>query len=144
MSDELDLVTACECCQGVTRLVPVLDLNRPGLSTLAARVGTHARFKATMLAEISSKEKLQELGRRTNDDFTIALIDAWAVTLDVLAFYQERILNEGYLRTAVERGSLLELAPLGGKSGLHRSDLCGNGFVQGRIVDVPAGTWPMV
>jgi len=112
VSDELDLVTACECCQGVTRLVPVLDLNRPGLSTLAARVGTHARFKATMLAEISSKEKLQELGRRTNDDFTIALIDAWAVTLDVLAFYQERILNEGYLRTAVERGSLLELARL--------------------------------
>jgi hypothetical protein len=112
VSDDVDLVTACECCRGVTRLVPVLDLNRPGLSALAARVGTHARFKATMLADISRKEKLQELGRRTNDDFTIALIDAWAVTLDVLAFYQERILNEGYLRTAVERGSLLELARL--------------------------------
>ena len=30
--------------------------------------------------------------------------------LDVLTFYQERIANEGYLRTATERRSMLELA----------------------------------
>jgi predicted phage baseplate assembly protein len=109
---ERDLVTICECCTGVERLVPSLQFNRPGLSTLSWRVGTHARFKATMVADISRKARLQDLGRRTNDDFTIALIDAWAVSLDVLAFYQERILNEAFLRTAVERGSLLDLARL--------------------------------
>ena len=107
-----ELATVCECCAGVTRLVPAIEINRPGLPALAYRVGTHARFKATMLAEISQKPRLQALGRRTNDDFTVALIDAWSVSLDVLAFYQERILNEAYLRTAVERGSLLELARL--------------------------------
>ncbi len=43
-------------------------------------------------------------------DWTIALVQAWAATLEVLAFYQERIVNEGYLRTATERRSVLELA----------------------------------
>ena len=33
---------------------------------------------------------------------------------DVLTFYQERIANEGYLRTATERRSILELARLVG------------------------------
>lgn len=109
---EQDLATACQCCEGLERLVPALQINRPGLPALSWRVGTHPRFKATMLAEISTKDRLRELGRRTNDDYTIALIDAWAVSLDVLAFYQERMLNEAFLRTAVERGSLLELARL--------------------------------
>ncbi|MBD2066019.1 putative baseplate assembly protein [Leptolyngbya sp. FACHB-671] len=45
-----------------------------------------------------------------NDDTAIALLDAWAVVADVLTFYQERIANEGYLRTATERLSVLELA----------------------------------
>ena len=105
-----DHASSCACCTGVTALVPAAVENRAGLSALAWRVGTHPQFVQTMHASISEKDRLRELGRRTPDDFTIALIDAWAVTLDVLAFYQERILNESYLRTAVERGSLLELA----------------------------------
>ena len=35
---------------------------------------------------------------------------ACACVADVLGFYQERIANEGYLRTATERRSVLELA----------------------------------
>jgi hypothetical protein len=42
----------------------------------------------------------------------MALIDAWAIGADVLSFYTERIANEGYLRTATERRSVLELARL--------------------------------
>ena len=53
---------------------------------------------------------LAELGTRAPDDPAIALMDAWAVAGDVLAFYQERIANETYLRTATERRSILELA----------------------------------
>jgi hypothetical protein len=105
-----DAKTACECCQGTAALTPVFPNNRPGLSALAYRVGTHARFKETMLAEISAKAELRKLTTRENDDPTIAMLDAWAVTLDVLSFYQERIANEGFLRTATERRSLLELA----------------------------------
>ena len=53
--------------------------------------------------------------RRLADDSggsIVALLDAWAVVADVLTFYQERIANEGYLRTATERFSLFELARL--------------------------------
>jgi predicted phage baseplate assembly protein len=55
-------------------------------------------------------EPLRKLTTRSSDDATIALIDAWACTCDVLGFYGERILNEGYLTTALERRSVLELA----------------------------------
>ncbi|HEV7785802.1 MAG TPA: hypothetical protein VGQ28_10735, partial [Thermoanaerobaculia bacterium] len=112
MSDGKNASTsgACGCCQGTTGVTPVLLANRPGLSALAYRVGTHARFKETELAEISAKDALGKLTTREDDDPAIAILDAWAVTLDVLTFYQERIANEGYLRTATERRSLLELA----------------------------------
>ncbi len=53
---------------------------------------------------------LAGLATREDGDFTIALCDALATTLDVLSFYQERIANENYLRTATERRSILELA----------------------------------
>ena len=48
--------------------------------------------------------------RARADDPAIALLDAWATVGDVLTFYQERIANEGFLRTATERRSVLELA----------------------------------
>src|SRR4029079_9804547 len=49
---------------------------------------------------------------RGSDDFTIALLDAWAVAADVLTFYNERLAQESYLRTARERISLQELGRL--------------------------------
>ncbi|MCT0200390.1 putative baseplate assembly protein, partial [Synechococcus sp. CS-1325] len=52
------------------------------------------------------------LTTRDDGDFTIALCDALATGLDVLTFYQERIANEDWLRTASERRSILELAGL--------------------------------
>jgi hypothetical protein len=57
---------------------------------------------------------LRSLITRTPDDPSIALLDAWATVADVLTFYQERIANEGYLRTATERRSVLELGRLVG------------------------------
>ncbi len=101
---------ACGCCDGVGGPAPVHLANRPGLSALAYRAGTHARFKEAMLAAVSTKPALRALTTRDDDDPAIALLDAWAVSLDVLTFYQERIANEGFLRTATERRSLLELA----------------------------------
>jgi hypothetical protein len=57
---------------------------------------------------------LAKLATRETDDPSIALLDAWATVADVLTFYQERIANEGFLRTATERRSILELARLVG------------------------------
>jgi hypothetical protein len=100
----------CGCCEGVQPLTPVPHENRPGLPALAYRIGTHGSFKETMQAALSGQPTLAELQTRAEDDPTLALIDAWATVADVLTFYQERIANEGYLRTATERRSVLELA----------------------------------
>jgi hypothetical protein len=100
----------CGCCEGLQEETPVEIRNTPGLSALAYRVGTHSRFKRSMLVGLTRPAVLRELTTRRDDDPTIGLFDAWAAALDVLTFYQERIANEGFLRTSTERRSLLELA----------------------------------
>ena len=113
MSPELD---SCGCSQAGPQ--PAAVENRPGLSALVYRVGTYATFLERMLSQIhaqgvpdnSAARPLARLTTRSLDDPAIALLDAWAVVADVLTFYQERIANEGFLRTATERRSVLELA----------------------------------
>jgi predicted phage baseplate assembly protein len=104
----------CGCCEGISAETPARVFNRPGLSAIAYRAGAHAQFKETMLARLSASRQaaLDGLNTRDDDDFSIALLDAWATVADVLTFYQERIANESYLRTATERLSALELARL--------------------------------
>ncbi|MGX2041051.1 putative baseplate assembly protein [Methylocaldum sp. MU1018] len=120
--------TPCGCCEGIEKLTPLATADRPGLGALRYRIGTHAAFLETMLARLSnlclgSEEAcregtglypLQNLKTRERSDPAVALLDAWATVADVLTFYQERIANEGYLRTATERRSILELAKLVG------------------------------
>jgi hypothetical protein len=120
----------CGCCEGIEKVTPVAHVNRPGLKALAYRVGTHASFLETMLASIGlhaleaaqvesavggaknsqQLRPLRALATREPRDPAIAFLDAWATVADVLTFYQERIANEGFLRTALERRSVLELA----------------------------------
>ncbi|HWO02693.1 MAG TPA: putative baseplate assembly protein [Blastocatellia bacterium] len=111
----------CGCCAGIEAVTPLSVENRPGLSALAYRTGTHASFLESMLARLSTLEvehdgetfrPLRALTTREAEDPSIAFLDAWAVVADVLTFYQERLANEGYLRTATERRSILELARL--------------------------------
>ncbi len=118
----------CGCCEGLEKSVPLSTANRPYLNAITYRVGTHATFLETMIASLTDHrlditlesgkiEKicpLRALKVRGSDDPSIAILDAWAVVADVLTFYQERIANEGYLRTATERRSILELARLVG------------------------------
>jgi hypothetical protein len=102
----------CGCCEGITAETPVTIDNRAGLAAINYRPGVWAQFKASMLAELSTTPTLAGLKTRGDDDFTIALLDAWAVICDILTFYQERIANEAYLRTATELLSVGELAKL--------------------------------
>jgi hypothetical protein len=104
----------CGCCEGITQETPQTIANRPGLTAIAYRVGTHQQFKASLLARLHSSRQvaLNALRARQDDDFTIALLDAFSTVADILTFYSERIANEAYLRTAVERRSVLELAQL--------------------------------
>jgi hypothetical protein len=119
----------CGCCEGIERVTPVSNENRPGLSALVYRAGTHATFLETMLARLTTQQlpapvgdevqsegprPLLALKTRDADDASVGFLDAWATVADVLTFYQERIANEGYLRTATERRSVTELANLVG------------------------------
>ncbi|MBE9180049.1 putative baseplate assembly protein [Oculatella sp. LEGE 06141] len=107
---------SCGCCEGIEALTPIQHGTPPGFDAIAYRVGTYATFLETMKARLSDHDYagLAKLTTRASDDPAIALLDAWAVVADILTFYQERIANEGYLRTATERRSVLELARLVG------------------------------
>ena len=117
MDTEASLST-CGCCEGLPDVPPVS--NAPGLSALRYRVDTQPGFYSRMLDSLplkpaddtlpDSPRPLAKLLARRSDDPTIALLDASACVADVLTFYEERIANEGFLRTATERRSVLELA----------------------------------
>lgn len=113
VGDARDSANDCGCCEAATA-APAAILNRPGLSAIAYRIASHAQFKQAMLSRLSSAARpaLAALKTRDDDDFSIALVDAWATLADVLTFYQERIANESYLHTATERLSVIELAAL--------------------------------
>jgi len=102
-------------CEGLAPQTPVTIANKVGLPTLVRRVGTHRRFKGSMLARIAlSSGILESFDARTDDDWTIAYLDATSAALDVLTFYNERITNEAYRRTYTERRSGVELSRLVG------------------------------
>ena len=109
--------------------------NRPGKPSISYRLATHSQFMRSMLERLHlqithhpsemlrSKTRvmdddnddeaiypLRSLNALSNEDPTVALLDAWAAAADVLTFYQERLANEGFVRTATERSSVLQLA----------------------------------
>ncbi|NDJ76510.1 MAG: putative baseplate assembly protein, partial [Chloroflexi bacterium] len=115
---------SCGCCDGLDKLTPQPVVNQPGLEHIDYRVGTHGAFLETMLARLTDMQlkddggeviyPLNGLTTRDPADPSLALLDAWATVADVLTFYQEMIANEGYLGTATERRSMVELARLVG------------------------------
>ena len=110
----LEGLSDCGCCAGPTAETPAEVTNREGLDRIAYRVGVHDSFKRSMLAALarSGRRALRGLNTRDGDDFSIALLDAWATTADVLTFYQERLVNEAFLRTALDPESVRLLARL--------------------------------
>ena len=84
--------------------------NRPALSAIGYRIGTYGTFRAEMLAEVSSPPELRAWTARSSEDYGIALLEMWAYIADILTFYQERVANEAFLRTAQSPESLVQLA----------------------------------
>jgi hypothetical protein len=94
-------------------------LNRPGQPTLAYRITDQAGSRRRMLSRLQSytvpsgphqgTQPLAQLTTRAATDPAVALLDACAAVFDVLSFYQERLANEGFLRTATEDRSIYEL-----------------------------------
>ncbi len=96
--------------------LPSPHANPPGQPALRYRLGAHRSFLRRMAARLSQQatstgqRPLAALATRDAADPSLALLDAAATLADVLTFYQERIANEGFLRTATERFSVLQLA----------------------------------
>lgn len=153
------MMKPCDCCEGLESHTPLETANRPGLDALTYRVGTHPTFLETMKARLSSLAvtvpsladpaqtktfyPLEKLTTRDPADPAIALLDAWAIVADVLTFYQERLANEGYLRTANERRSLLELSRLVGykpRPGVAASVYLAFTIERDYVGQVPQGT----
>lgn len=93
--------------------------NRPGQSALSYRITTRGASLSRMLARLhtyailsgpnAGAVPLSQLTTRDSTDPALALLDAWAAALDVLSFYEERLANEQYLRTATEDLSVWQL-----------------------------------
>lgn len=95
------------------------------------------------ITQIRTIRPLDRLTTRDPSDFSIALLDAWAVVGDIVTFYQERLVDEAYLRTATERRSVVELGRLVGyeprpgvAAGVHLAFT----LQDGHDVEIPAGT----
>lgn len=82
---------------------------------ISAGLGDFAAFKREMLrllplVKVNSSGSvtipLARLDLRLESDPTVALIEAFAALADIVSFYQDRILNEGFLPTAVDYASL--------------------------------------
>jgi hypothetical protein len=102
----------CGCCTPAL-LAPQADvLNRPGLLSVRYRVGTFATFRLAMLESIVAEPRLTALTSRREDEYAVSILELFAAIGDVLTFYNERIANELYLRTARERDSVLRLVRL--------------------------------
>jgi uncharacterized phage protein gp47/JayE len=119
--DDFITLNDCGCCEVATPPTPVEIFNRPSLSAIEYRVGTYASFRQSMIDAMASTEltidgnvfrPLASLTARSDDDYAIALLDMWSYVADILTFYQERIANEAFLRTALQRESILRLAAL--------------------------------
>ncbi len=133
---------SCGCCTGIERVTPEAVENRPSLTTLRYRVGTYSTFLESMRSRLSAG-MLPRLTTRASNDPTLAMLDAWAVVADVLTFYQERIANEDYVRTAIERRSVLELARLIGytlRLGVAANVYLAYTLEQNSRVVIPAGS----
>jgi hypothetical protein len=95
--------------------------NRAGLGQIAYRITNQPESLDRMLwrlprLRVTDPESgvdlhpLAALRTRSLADPTISLIDAFAMAADVVSFYSERVANEGYIGTATQRRSVLELA----------------------------------
>lgn len=142
-------------------LTPRRPHNRPGLAQISYRIGTQPEFLKRMEWGIPRQfvtdpesgvalKPLAVLRARDTSDPSLALMDAFAASLDVLSFYSERIANEAYIGTAVQRRSMIEIARMigykmapGVAASVHLSFAVEDADDSYRAVDVPAGLQAM-
>lgn len=100
-------------------------------------------FRDSMLTYASSV--IPEWTSRAPSDFGVAMVEMLAYSLDVLSYYQDRLVAEAYLDTATQRSSVLEIARMLGYTPYPAVAATGSvtlvsDATQTVAVTVPAGT----
>jgi hypothetical protein len=96
----------CARCQG-----PEAVSNPPGLPRISYRADDFAGFRQAMLRPLPGEQAIGAW-RPAPGDLGLQVLEWWAYLGDVLTFYNERIANESYLRTAVRPDSVSNLVAL--------------------------------
>ena len=101
-------MTACPCDDPPKRplVIPV------GLSALPRQTQTFPEVRQALLELVGATPALASWRARGERDFGLMWLEMWAYVCDVLGFYDERIANESYIRTAVRRPSLRRLVDM--------------------------------
>src|SRR5262245_27627577 len=80
---------------------PKAPYNPAGHLSLAYRVGDFASFRHALLKPLPKEEALAAWRPGAHGDLAVQIVEWWAYLADVLTFYNERVVNESYLRTAL-------------------------------------------
>jgi hypothetical protein len=87
----------CPCDQFV---FPQVINNPPGLGSIAYRVGDFTTFRHALLLARPGEVELRQWRPNSPQDLAVQLVEWWAYLADILTFYNERIANQDYVRTA--------------------------------------------
>jgi hypothetical protein len=94
----------------------LLQENEPGQTELSYRISNYTaslqRMKTFLSLHRNLDMGLHLLDLYADESWAIALLESWAMVMDILAFYQERVANEGYLGTATEQRSMQYLSAM--------------------------------
>lgn len=94
------------------RVNVVLEGDTEVASTIPPQTQTFPDVREALLAGVPGKPALANWRARGQRDFGLMWLEMWAYVADVLGFYDERISNESYIRTAVQRSSLRRLVEI--------------------------------
>lgn len=81
---------------------------RAPVDQAAPQTQTFPEVRQALLETIGATPVLASWRARGERDFGLMWLEMWAYVCDVLGFYDERIANESYIRTAVRRLLRLE------------------------------------
>jgi hypothetical protein len=88
---------------------PQVVTNPPGLTSISDRVDDFTGFRRALLRPLLGEQALG-VWRPAAGDLGLQFLEWWAYIGDVLTFYNERIANESYVRTAQCPASIAGLA----------------------------------
>jgi hypothetical protein len=79
---------------------PQVIYNPPELTAIAYRVGDYIGFREALLRSRPGEVELANWRPGASGDLAVQMIEWWAYLADILTFYNQRIANQDYLRTA--------------------------------------------